>query len=263
MSRKAVFITGAARGIGRATAEHFARAGCFVGLYDIDAHGAALAAKEIATTTGEGTTTSGALDVADPAAWQACLEQFWPASGERLDVLVNNAGILTTGDFAEVPLARHAAIVDVNVKGMLNGCHTAFPYLKRTPGSVVVNLCSASAMYGVPGLATYSATKAAVRSLTEALDLEWSRQGIRVCDVLPTFVATDMGAASMPGTRIKRLSGSLTAEQVAKAVFAAAEHRPRLPHPHRIVGRQTQATALFNRLVPSWVTREMFNRLSH
>ena len=262
MSRKAVFITGAARGIGRATAEHFARAGYFVGLYDIDAHGAARTAKEIAAATGEDTTTSSALDVADPAAWQACLEQFRSASGGRLDVLVNNAGILTTGDFAEVPLARHAAIVEVNFKGMLNGCHTAFPYLKRTPGSVVVNVCSASAMYGVPGLATYSATKAAVRSLTEALDLEWSRQGIRVCDVLPTFVATDMGAASMPGTRIKRLSGSLTAEQVAKAVFTAAEHRPRLPHPHRIVGRRTQATAVFNRLVPSWVTREMFDRLS-
>jgi short-subunit dehydrogenase len=146
---------------------------------------------------------------------------------------------------------------------MLNGCHTAFPCLKRTPGPVVVNVCSASAMYGVPGLATYSATKAAVRSMTEALDLEWSRQGIRVCDVLPTFVATDMGAASLPGTRIKRLSGSLTAEQVAKAVFAAAEQWPRLPHPHRVVGRRTQATAVINRLVPSWVTREMFNRLSH
>jgi NAD(P)-dependent dehydrogenase (short-subunit alcohol dehydrogenase family) len=263
MSRKAIFITGAARGIGRATAEHFARAGYVVGLYDIDADGAALTAKEIATTAGEDTTTSGALDVADPVAWQVCLEQFCSASGGRLDVLVNNAGILTTGDFAEVPLARHAAIVDVNFRGMLNGCHTGFPYLKRTPGAVVVNMCSASAMYGVPGLATYSATKAAVRSLTESLDLEWSCQGIRVCDVLPTFVATDMGAASMPGTRIKRLSGSLTAEQVATAVFAAAEHRPRLPHPHRIVGRQTQATALVNRLVPSWVTREMFRRLSH
>jgi NAD(P)-dependent dehydrogenase (short-subunit alcohol dehydrogenase family) len=263
MSRKAVFITGAARGIGRATAERFASAGYFVGLYDIDADGAAHAAKEIAATTGEDTTTSSALDVADPAAWQACIEQFWSASGGRLDVLVNNAGILTTGDFAEVPLARHAAIVEVNFRGMLNGCHTAFPCLKRTPGAVVVNVCSASAMYGVPGLATYSATKAAVRSMTEALDLEWSRQGIRVCDVLPTFVATDMGAASLPGTRIKRLSGSLTAEQVAKAVFAAAEQWPRLPHPHRVVGRRTQATAVINRLVPSWVTREMFNRLSH
>ncbi|MEV4647269.1 SDR family oxidoreductase [Saccharopolyspora sp. NPDC049357] len=262
MRRKAVFITGAARGIGRATAEHFARAGYFVGLYDIDAHGAATTAKEIAATTGEGTTTSSALDVADPAAWQACLEQFWSASGGRLDVLVNNAGILTTGDFAEVPLARHAAIVEINFKGMLNGCHTAFPHLKRTPGSVVVNLCSASAMYGVAGLATYSATKAAVRSLTEALEMEWSRQDIRVCDVQPTFVATDMGAVSMPGTRIKRLSGSLTAEKVAKAVFAAAEHRPRLPHPHRIIGRRTKATAVVNRVAPSWLIREVFNRLS-
>jgi len=254
-------ITGAARGIGRATAERFAGAGYFVGLYDIDAPGAAQAAKEIAA--GQDMTTSGGLDVTDPEAWQACLEQFWTASGQRLDVLVNNAGILTTGEFAEVPLSRHAAIVEVNFKGTLNGCHTAFPYLKRTPGSVVVNVCSASAMYGQPGLATYSATKAAVRSLTEALDLEWSRQGIRVCDVLPLFVATDMGAASMQGTRIRKLAGDLKATDVAEAVFNAAERRPRLAHPHRIVGRQTQLTAVMNRLAPSWVTREMVNRLSH
>lgn len=102
------------------------------------------------------------------------------ASGGRLDVLVNNAGILQSGAFADIALADQQRAVEVNVIGVLNGWWTAHPVLNEAAGSHVINLCSASAIYGQPELATSSATKFAVRGLSEALDLEWEDDDITV-----------------------------------------------------------------------------------
>nr|WP_221179112.1 SDR family NAD(P)-dependent oxidoreductase [Pseudomonas frederiksbergensis] len=133
--RPAIFVTGAASGIGRACAELFARRGWFVGLYDIDSEGVAA----VAAILGEGNAVSGALDVNDPEAWKQALMDFWAHSGQRLDVLLNNAGILAAGQFEAVPLTRHQAMLDVNVSGMITGCHSAFRYLRGTPCSHVIN----------------------------------------------------------------------------------------------------------------------------
>lgn len=179
--RPAIFVTGAASGIGRACAELFARRGWFVGVYDVDTDGA----QAIAATLGKDNAVAGALDVSDADAWQRALAEFWVHSGERLDVLFNNAGILAPGSFEAVPLARHEAMLAVNVKGIINGCHCAFHYLQRSQGSRVINMASATAIYGQPELVTYSATKFAVRGFTEGLDLEWSKFGIRVSDIWP------------------------------------------------------------------------------
>src|SRR6202008_3519610 len=104
--------------------------------------------------------------------------------------LLNNAGILSAGPFESVPLARHFAMLDVNVASIMIGCHRALEYLKRTPGARVINMASATAIYGQPDLVTYSATKFAVRGFTEGLDLEWGRHGIRVSDIWPSFVSS-------------------------------------------------------------------------
>lgn len=120
-SRPAVFVTGAAAGIGRAIAARFARQGWTVGLYDIDAEAVRATAAELG-----GHTVTGCFDVTDPAGWEQALKEFADATG-RLDVLVNNAGILYSGAFGELPIERHHRLVDVNVKGVLNGCHTALP----------------------------------------------------------------------------------------------------------------------------------------
>ena len=101
------------------------------------------------------------LDVRDPEAWRSALAAFFTATG-RLDVLVNNAGILISGPLEASALERHHAVLDINVKGVLHGCHTAKPYLQATPGSRVINLSSAAAVYGQAALATYSASKFAV-----------------------------------------------------------------------------------------------------
>ncbi|WP_067537389.1 SDR family oxidoreductase [Nocardia crassostreae] len=257
MSEHAVFVTGAGAGIGRAIAQRFAAAGWTVGLYDIDAAAAETVAAEIG-----GPTVTGSFDVTDPTGWQDALAGFTAATG-RLDVLVNNAGILVSGAFGEIPLAAQHRVLDVNLKGVLNGCHCALPYLRATPGSRVVNLASASALYGQPGLAAYAASKAAVRSLTEALDLEWRHLGIGVSDVLPLFVATDMmDAVNRGADSAKSLGVHLTAADVAEQVWHAAT-RTRALDPHQLVGWQTKLLNAGMTISPGWLNRFVVGRLSH
>src|SRR4051812_32576028 len=197
--RCCAIVTGAAKGIGRATARLLVERGWFVGIADTDRPGLALLAAEL----GQANVLVLALDVTVPGQWQDALAAFDGRAG-RLDVLVNNAGILVSGPFASGALERHQALVDVNIKGLINGCWLARPYLAATPGARVINLSSASAVYGQAALATYSATKFAVRGLTEALNIEWQDDGIRVMDVMPLFVQTDM-VQGMQARSIARL----------------------------------------------------------
>ena len=242
---KSVFITGAAAGIGRAAALRFAAAGWFVGLFDVNA----AAVQALAAELGPSRAWAGRLDVSDYDAFQQALAEFTAAAG-RLDVLINNAGVLVTGDFEAQDAARYRRMIDINAGGVSNGCLAAFPHLK--PGARVINLASASAIYGSPAFAVYGATKAFVRSLTEALDIEWRRHGIRVMDLLPLFVATPMvdAVADKPKS-IARMGITLSAENVAAILFKAATRPGWLCPIHWHVGFQTPGMALLARLLPA------------
>ena len=257
-TRPAIFITGAASGIGRACAELFAARGWFVGLYDIDAEGVAA----LAAALGEGKAVAGVLDVSDPEAWQQALASFWLQSGQRLDVLLNNAGILIAGAFETIPLAKHAAVIDVNVQGMINGCHKAYPYLAKTPRSHVINMASASAIYGQPDLVTYSASKFAVRGFTEGLDLEWRKHVIRVSAIWPSFVQTAMAKDYGQLASARSLGVQLTPEDVAATVWRCATSTPWLPKPHWMVGLQARLMALGAQLGPRAITRWVVGRMT-
>ena len=187
---RSVFITGAAAGIGRATALTFARNGYTVGGYDIDEVGLKSLAGEIEALGG--TAVTGHLDVTDPDEMARRLGEFTATTGGRLNVMINNAGILRTGRFEDIDISAQLTEIDINTKGVVNGLHAAFPYLRATPNPVVVNLASASAIYGQAELATYSATKFFVRGITEALDIEWSTYDIRVIAIWPLYVQTAM-----------------------------------------------------------------------
>lgn len=251
---RSIFITGAAQGIGRACAEAFAAAGWFVGAYDIDAQ----AVEAWAAEQGAGRARAGGLDVTDTQAWQAALADFVAAAGGRLDVLLNNAGILADGPFAELPLARQQAIFDVNLRGVLNGCHCAWPHLAA--GSRVINMSSASALFGQPILVSYAASKFGVRGLTEGLNLEWSGAGIHVCDVMPLFVRTAMVAGMTQVEATKSLGVKIEPADVAKVVMrAATEKRPRL---HYLVGGATHAFRALLRLTPDTLAVAINRRLS-
>jgi NAD(P)-dependent dehydrogenase (short-subunit alcohol dehydrogenase family) len=251
-SSPTVFISGAAAGIGRATAVLFAQRGYRVGAYDVDLAGLASLREEIIIRGGD--IAIGQLDVSSAEDWAQQLEAFTGPS-RRLDVLVNNAGVLSHGRFEEIGLQTQRRIVDVNIYGTMAGLHTAFPYLRDTRGAQVVNLCSASAIYGQPELATYSASKFAVRGLTEALELEWRRCGIRVIAMWPLFVQTPM-VDGVQTNATRRLGVHLSAEDVAQSIYAATHSTPsRLPKVHYPVGRQTKVLAGLAQMSPNWASR--------
>jgi NAD(P)-dependent dehydrogenase (short-subunit alcohol dehydrogenase family) len=251
-SSPTVFISGAAAGIGRATAVLFAQRGYRVGAYDVDLAGLASLREEVSIRGGD--IAIGQLDVSSAEDWAQQMEAFTGPS-RRLDVLVNNAGVLSHGRFEEIPLQTQRRIVDINVYGTMAGLHTAFPYLRDTRGAQVVNLCSASAIYGQPELATYSASKFAVRGLTEALELEWRRYGIRVIAMWPLFVQTPM-VDGVETNATRRLGVHLSAEDVAKSIYDATHSTPsRLPKVHYPVGRQAKVLAGLAQMSPNWAAR--------
>lgn len=259
MTRPAIFVTGAAAGIGRETAKLFAARGWFVGLYDVNAE----ALRALAGEIGAAQCHYAALDVTDAAQFADRLAAFFDAAGQRLDLLFNNAGIAASTDFEQIPLARHHAVVDVNVNGVINGCHAALPYLQQTPGARVINMASASALYGSPGFAVYSATKFAVRGLTEALNVEWARYDITVMAIWPLFVQTAMVEKfEQRPQSLDRLGLRLAPADVAQCVWRAAQRSPRWPRVHWLVGWQTWLLYLSMRWSPAWLNRWTTRRVS-
>jgi NAD(P)-dependent dehydrogenase (short-subunit alcohol dehydrogenase family) len=184
--RKSIFITGAASGIGRATALLFADKGWFVGAFDVNAHGLDTLAQEI----GNDNCIAGRLDVTDKSDFEKAVADFGAETDGTMDILYNNAGIGESGWFEDVPYEAAMRVVQVNFIGVLTGIYTALPLLKATKNSLCFTTSSSSATYGMPRLAVYSATKHAVKGLTEALSIEFARHGVRVADTLPGLIDT-------------------------------------------------------------------------
>lgn len=254
--RPCVLITGAANGIGRATARLFVQHGWFVGLGDIDGDGLDTLQQEL----GVDNALAMVLDVTKADDWNAILTSFYQRTG-RLDVLINNAGILISGNFESNPLARHHALVDVNITGLLNGCYLSLAYLRKTSGARVINLSSSSAIYGQASLATYSATKFAVRGLTEALNIEWQKYGISVVDIMPLFVQTEM-VTNMDARSIKVFGAKLTAQDVAHTIWRAATQRQRFNKAHWPVGMMSTWLLRLTGLTPAWLNRLIVKRIT-
>lgn len=216
--RKSIFITGGASGIGLATARLFAAQGWFIGAYDLNA--ASLAQLELELGPEHGIYET--LDVCDRNAYLSAIERFSAATGGTLDLLFNNAGIGVGGFFDEVAWDDLMRVVNVNLVGVMSGIHAAIPLLKVTPGSLCLTTSSSASIFGTAGIATYSATKHAVRGLTEALSIELKRFGARAADLLPGLIDT----AILP-ERVRALAPSegmwriVPPEEVARAVWAA------------------------------------------
>lgn len=216
--RKAIFITGAASGMGRETARLFCRNGWFVGGYDVNVEGLHSLELEL----GAQNCVVRRLDVCDRADYRAALLDFVVATGGKLDLLYNNAGIGRGGPFESQSFDDIMAVVNTNFVGVLIGIHEAIPYLKATPGSLCFTTSSSSATYGMPGIAVYSATKHAVKGLTEALAVEFKASGVRAADVLPGLIDTPILPPGIAANAPKEgMFRAIPPIEVAKVVWEA------------------------------------------
>ena len=259
--RRAIFITGAASGIGLATAQRFAAGGWFVGLADIDAKGLAAALAAIGPANG----MICSLDVRHRSAWKRELALFTRATDGRLDVLMNNAGV-AKGGYLEAQAPDDVDLqVDVNLKGVLNGCQAAFDLLAATPGAMVVNVASVAGVVAPPRMAVYAATKFAVRGLSEALEAEFARVRVGVRCIMPWFIDTPLlDKARLSGNEDLRYS--LRHEKVpvypvgdvSDAVWAAVHGKPRL---HHLVGGQARQIGFLSRFLPDLVRKQLHKQI--
>jgi NADP-dependent 3-hydroxy acid dehydrogenase YdfG len=219
MNDKKIFITGAASGIGLETAKLFAQRGWFVGITDLNEKGLRSLEAEI----GNNNCFSSVLDVTEQSAYMKVIETFTKRTGGKIDVLFNNAGILRMGKNESISLADQHMTIDTNIKGILNGIYCALEYLKKTPRSRIISMASTSALYGIPEMAVYSASKHAVCALTEALDLEFEAYDITVSDIIVPFVKTPMVTAAEKKARsMDTLSARIEPYKVAETVWKAA-----------------------------------------
>jgi NAD(P)-dependent dehydrogenase (short-subunit alcohol dehydrogenase family) len=222
IKRKSIFITGAASGIGRETALLFAQNGWFTGLYDINEEGLRKLQQEI----GEEQSCFGILDVTDEASFKKAVKEFGSHTNGMMHALFNNAGIMYMGSIEDVALSAQLKTMRVNVEGIIIGIYASLPLLKKTPGAVILSMSSASAMYGVPDLAVYSASKFAVKGLTEALNIELARSGIHVTDIMPLYVNTGMVTSQKHKAGTLEIFGAkLTPRQIAEYAWKAVHQK--------------------------------------
>ncbi len=234
LSGRVVAVTGAGRGIGRATAIELVRRGARVALGDIDLE----AARDAAAAAG-GESVALALDTTVRESFERFLTDTEAAQGP-LDGLVNNAGIAPLRAFASEPDEVTRATVQTNLVGVMLGTKVALELMLPRRRGHIVNMASSAGRVGAAGLATYSATKHGVVGLTEALAGELRGRGVRFSVVMPGLVTTEM----ISGTRPLRGVGAVAPEEVAAAIAGCLE-RPRFAvYVPRSVGAVARATAL-------------------
>ncbi|WP_190129868.1 SDR family oxidoreductase [Streptomyces mashuensis] len=228
-----VLVTGAAGGIGRATAFAFAEAGARVVAVDRDAEGAARTA-ELARLSGAPEAWAECCDVADGPAMEKLAAKVTAEYGV-VDVLVNNAGVGLAGGFLDTSAEEWRTVLDVNLGGVVHGCRAFGRRMaERGQGGHIVNIASAAAYQPSRTLVAYSTSKAAVLMLSECLRAELAGRGIGVTAVCPGFVATGITSsavfAGVPADEQRRLRERTTrlygrrgypAEKVARAVLRA------------------------------------------
>jgi short-subunit dehydrogenase len=204
-------VTGAASGMGLATARLLRQRGARLALWDRSTDAVKQAATEL-----DGLACP--VDVSDPAQVQEAASRSLSHLG-RLDGVVHAAGILHAGEFSQVDLAEHLRVMQVNLLGTVTTAYALLPHLRQTAGSLVM-IASVSAFAGSPEYATYGASKAGVLSFAEALRIE-ERHRVHIGVVFPLFVATPMLAGYNGQTRLIRSRSIFFDTQPPEAIAPA------------------------------------------
>jgi NAD(P)-dependent dehydrogenase (short-subunit alcohol dehydrogenase family) len=186
---KIAVVTGAASGIGRATALRLADRGCAVALADIDPSGLESIAKELAERGAIHSTHR--VDVSSSRQMESFAGEVEDTHGEA-HILINNAGVVIAGTFERQRLEDLEWLVGINYWGVVYGCHYFLPLLKRQKEAHIVNLSSMFGFLGLPEQSGYCATKAAVKALSESLWAELRQDNIGVTSIHPGCIDTSI-----------------------------------------------------------------------
>ena len=224
-------MTGAGSGIGRATALAFAAEGAHLWLSDVNDEGNRETADLISRAGGHQARTLH-CDVADEASVRAMADEVH-AEIPALDILMNNAGIGVAGRFLDTTLGSWRKVMDINLMGVVHGCHAFLPKMvSRGQGGHVINTASAAAFVATPDMPAYATSKFAVQGFTEALRADMAGHGIGVTAVCPGIINTPIVANSImegqmgdEGVKDKVVrfyqKRNYTAERVADKILSA------------------------------------------
>jgi 3alpha(or 20beta)-hydroxysteroid dehydrogenase len=208
-------VTGAASGMGAATAELFADEGAKVVLCDVNRAG-----EDVAARIG-GDAIFRHHDIRDDASWAALVREVVERFG-TIDILINNAAIVGMWPIEEMDVEQARAVVDTNVFGALLGAKNVAAVMRRAAKGVIVNLSSLTGVIGMNGLSAYSASKWAVRGVTRSLALELGPAGIRVCTLIPGGVNTPMNnPAGTPSADLNRGYSHVPLQRIGEPIEIA------------------------------------------
>jgi NADP-dependent 3-hydroxy acid dehydrogenase YdfG len=208
---KTIAITGAARGIGYATAKALLARGARVVIGDRDVDQLESA---VAGLAGLGSVSGHPLDVTDRGSFALFLDKARAEGGGRIDVLVNNAGVMPIGPFLDQSERAIRSAIEVNFYGVLNGCQLVLPDMVARRAGHIVNIASVAGLVAVPGQVVYAGTKFAVVGLSIGLADEFAPHGVEVTAVLPTFTNTEL----ISGTKATGAQKPVQPEDIAAAV---------------------------------------------
>lgn len=232
-----VLITGGARAIGAATAKLLAARGARVWIGDVDEDTCLQTAAELGVSGGR-------LDVTSAASWQHLLARI-EASDGPLDILINNAGVMPLGAFEAETQQVRDLILDVNIRGVLNGMQAVLPGMARRGRGHVVNVASMAGMIPVPGMVTYNASKFAALGASLSARREYAGTGVAVSAVLPSAVRTELTSGAPLGGGMP----TVDPDDVAAAIVAVLRSRAARRSVPRWVAPAWSTTAF----VPEWL----------
>jgi short-subunit dehydrogenase len=253
---KTIAITGAARGIGHATARALLVRGARVVIGDRDV---GLLESAVAGLSKVGTVSGHPLDVTDKESFATFLDKARAdgvgGSAGRIDVLINNAGVMPIGPFLDQSEQAIRSAIEVNFYGVLTGCRLVLPEMVARHSGHIINVASMAGMVAVPGQLVYAGTKFAVVGLSTAMADEFAPQGVEVTVVMPTFTNTELLAGTTPSAAQKPVQPEDIAAAIVKALDKPKTHVS-VPAPLRFVGA---LTAMLSPKGRRWLSKKMGN----
>jgi NAD(P)-dependent dehydrogenase (short-subunit alcohol dehydrogenase family) len=236
ISGKTIAITGAARGIGYATAKALLARGARVVIGDRDV---AVLETAVGTLGKLGQVTGYPLDVTDHESFAVFLDKARSDGAGHLDVLINNAGVMPIGPFLDESERSIRSALEVNLYGVLTGCQLALPEMISRRRGHIINIASLSGLIPLPGQVVYNATKFGVVGLTTALADEVAPHGVQVSVVMPPFTRTELISGTAETMAVKPVEPEEIAAAIVKTLDKPKTHVS-VPAPLRFVAQTAQ-----------------------